>query len=95
MKLIKGLVLVTTLCLVGIPAFAADDLDEEMNSDRELAHALAILDTIISEGQGDAAAHELLGDVYALKGLKSKAQSEYAVAESLKQAQETPLLSHK
>lgn len=52
------------------------------------------LDTIISEGQGDAVALELRGDVYAPMGLKTKAQSEYALAEISKPSRETHLLSH-
>lgn len=96
MKVRKGLVLVTALFLFGMPAIAADDLQGyEMNSDGELAQALAILDTMISEGQGDAVAHELRGDVYAMRGMERQAQTEYALAADIKQSQEPSLISHK
>jgi hypothetical protein len=88
--------LVASFVFLAGPAFAeVEDDARDMNSSAELAHALAILDTMMSEGSNDAVAYELRGDVYAVMGAPKKANAEYEAAAELRKVEAIHLLSTK
>lgn len=86
MKVAMGLVVGALLLGLTMPVSASNE-SQDSNSPEELAHALAILDTIMSDSDDDALAHELRGDVYAQMGLTEKARVEHDTATALSKGQ--------